>query len=314
MFWDCEYCGTKGLLAKTNRHCPSCGAVQDAERRYFPPDGQETQVHNHTFEGPDRVCSACTTPNGAKANNCRNCGNPLAGEKSVTLKSARPKPPPPKPTGLSLKTKAMLAGLGLLVVFIIVTVLWKKSVHVEVTGHAWHRDVGIESYGPRAGSDWCGSMPSGAYKVSRSREVRSQKKIPDGETCTTEKYDRGDGTFEKKRVCHTKYKSEPVYDDKCHYTVDRWEQSRSVTAAGTSLTPAPYWPEVHLSRTGQCHGCEREGARSSAYEVLLHAEAHDYRCNVGESVWPRYQIGDPLPLKVRVVTGGADCSSLHPIH
>src|SRR5262249_25412891 len=55
MFWDCEFCDTKALLGKTNRHCPSCGAPQDAKRRYFPPEGQEVAA-NTTYDGADLTC------------------------------------------------------------------------------------------------------------------------------------------------------------------------------------------------------------------------------------------------------------------
>ena len=26
MLWDCDHCGQQGLLGKTQRHCPECGA------------------------------------------------------------------------------------------------------------------------------------------------------------------------------------------------------------------------------------------------------------------------------------------------
>ena len=36
MLWDCDHCDTKGLLAKSQRHCANCGAPQSAYKRYFP--------------------------------------------------------------------------------------------------------------------------------------------------------------------------------------------------------------------------------------------------------------------------------------
>ncbi len=322
MFWDCEYCSTKGLLAKTNKHCPACGAPQDADRRYFPPDGKEVEVHNHAYDGADKLCVACKTANGAKANNCRNCGNALDGAKAVELKpqgTNRPTPkgkrpavtaaPPPKST-LPYKIGAVA---GVILLLILVTVFWKKEVKVAVHGHTWERTIEVERFGPKSESEWCTSMPHDAYSVRRSREVRSHKDVPDGQECHVEKKDRGDGTYEKKEVCKTKYRKEPIYDDKCHYTVDRWQHGHTERAAGSALTPAPAWPAVNLARTGTCHGCEREGPRNAHYWVELQAAHEHYRCDVGEGPWPRYQVGDALPLKVRVVTGGADCDSIHPL-
>src|SRR5688572_11159855 len=85
MLWECGACGTRGLLGKTNRQCPNCGAPQDPAKRYFPPPGQEKEAVNHTFDGVDKACPSCHTPNGARANNCRNCGTPLEGAAGVSL-------------------------------------------------------------------------------------------------------------------------------------------------------------------------------------------------------------------------------------
>ena len=51
MFWDCPYCGTAELLGKTHRHCPACGAAQDAEARYFPPEDRKVAVEDHVRAG-----------------------------------------------------------------------------------------------------------------------------------------------------------------------------------------------------------------------------------------------------------------------
>lgn len=64
-------------------------------------------------------------------------------------------------------------------------------------------------------------MPSDAYNVFRYREVRSHKQVPDGQTCSTQRRDQGDGSYSTERVCYTNYRSEPVYDYRCHYTVLR---------------------------------------------------------------------------------------------
>ena len=57
MLWDCPCCSTPKLLGITHRHCPNCGAPQDATKRYFPPAGEEVAVENHPFQGKDKVCA-----------------------------------------------------------------------------------------------------------------------------------------------------------------------------------------------------------------------------------------------------------------
>lgn len=317
MLWDCGFCGTGQLLGKTNRYCPSCGAPQDETKRYFPPPGKEKEVvANTAFEGVDVKCPACSTPNGAKANNCKHCGSPLneaAAVKKLADRDNRP-PSPPKPlakSGIGIGLKLGIAGGVLLLGMCSVAVLWKKEVSVTVEGHSWKREIEIQSLQQVSESNWRDSVPSDAYAMSCSKEQRSTKKIPDGETCHTKDVDRGDGTFERKNVCETKYKEEPVYDDKCRYTVDRWRRSREVTAQG-GLADAPSWPEVSLRQTGSCRGCEREGARTQAYLVALKGPKDTYSCDKPESEWRSFQVGKKYPLNVRVVTGGADCDSLKP--
>ena len=56
MMWDCEYCGAAKLLGKSHRHCPLCGAAQNADKRYFPPEEEKVAVEDHQFVGADWGC------------------------------------------------------------------------------------------------------------------------------------------------------------------------------------------------------------------------------------------------------------------
>jgi hypothetical protein len=86
MLWDCPGCSTPKLLGITHRHCPNCGAPQDATKRYFPPAGEEVAVENHPFQGKDKVCAGCDTPNAARAVFCTGCGGPLDGSKEAATR------------------------------------------------------------------------------------------------------------------------------------------------------------------------------------------------------------------------------------
>ena len=44
MLWNCQFCGTKKLLAKTHKHCPNCGGAQDPRWRFFPSDAEKVAV------------------------------------------------------------------------------------------------------------------------------------------------------------------------------------------------------------------------------------------------------------------------------
>ncbi len=317
MFWDCAFCGTTALLGVTNRHCPNCGAPQDETKRYFPPPGKEVKA-NLAFDGVDVKCPACGTPNGIKANNCRNCGSPLteaAKVRTVAERDNRPAPAPAaavKAKGGGWVGKAVIGGVVVVLGLIVVVATWKKQVTATVEGHTWKREIAIESLQQVSESAWRESVPSDAYGASCSKEQRSTKKIADGQTCHSKDVDRGNGTFERKNVCETKYRDEPVYNDKCRYTVDRWRRSRSVTSSG-GLSEPPGWPSANLRQTGSCRGCEREGSRSEEYLVRLGGpEKAHYECNKSEAEWRSYPVGKSYPIRVRLMTGGADCDSLKP--
>jgi len=340
MLWDCAACGTKKLLGKTHRHCPSCGSPQDPTRRYFPSDAEKVAVEDHVFVGVDRICPACQAPASAAAQHCGGCGAPLAGGKEVVRRDdqvgdafagetaadakrehaehkahaagggqGNPPPLPPKSRRGLLIGAAVAATViaGLVVAF-----GWTKEQQVRVEGHSWTREIEIEAFGPVSDSSWCDSMPVGAYRVSRSREVRSHIDVADGEECHTRRRDRGDGTFSESEECHTKYRSEPVYDDRCRFVVDRWHRVRSVESSGGAPSEPRAWPNVTLARTGTCIGCEREGPRHEAYKVDLVEVVNGakHSCAYPEERWAQLAPASLWRMDVAVISGYAPCDSL----
>ncbi|MCC6808939.1 MAG: zinc ribbon domain-containing protein [Deltaproteobacteria bacterium] len=342
MLWDCQGCDTKKLLGKTHRFCPNCGAAQDPARRYFPSDAEKIAVKDHVFFGADVMCRACGVPNSRNAKHCVACGADLgnakdavtrddqvkasggtfAGETSKDAKREREQKkaaasgqaPPAKTTsgGIRFFPHGVIALVVLFIAFIIVALVWKKEAAITVTGHTWQRTIDIEKFGPKRDSAWCDSMPGDAYRVSKSREVRSHRKVADGETCSTRRKDQGDGTFKEVEECRTKYRDEPVYDDKCSYTVDRWQRDRTVSADGATLAETPAWPAVRLSRTGSCMGCEREGPRHEKYElhVKTDEEGKTSSCGFDQNKWSGIADGSRWKMKFAVITGLPDCDSM----
>jgi len=319
MLWDCAYCGTRALKGASNAFCPQCGAQQDAARRYFPPEGQEAPA-NLAYEGADALCPACATPNGARAVHCRSCGSPLSGAAEVVRVADRAQGAPAPgqarslaapATGRRVWPYALAAVVVLACGALAAALLWKKDVGVTVVGHTWSREIAIEQLRAVPDSAWCDSLPGGAYAVSRSREQRSTRQVPDGQDCSTRDVDRGNGTFERKQECHTKYREEPIYDDRCHFTIDRWKVSRTARAAGQGTEPAPNWPPVNLSRTGNSLGSEREGSRNEKYTLaLMGDDKKPYTCTVGSAKWNGIADGHKKVIPIGVITGAAECDKL----
>ncbi len=342
MLWDCKYCGTEKLLGKTHRFCPNCGAAQDDEARYFPSDAEKVAVEDHVYHGADLICSSCDTLNSANADYCQQCGTSLSGAISAKLigddqvvrdgqafqgtealsvaerrwdeklETAGMQPDAQTSKKPNIALFAILGVIGLVIIGALIAIFWKQDATGYVTGHSWEREIRIEELASRAESAWCDAMPGDAYSVTRRTEQRGSRQIPDGEECSTRRIDNGDGTFSERRECQTRYRSEPVYDDRCYFTVDRWGYERSARAEGDSINDTPYWPETNIARTGNCLGCEREGQRIADYLVYFQADGDQYTCNLDQQQWASMAVESTWTFQVGVISNQPDCDSLEP--
>lgn len=338
MLWDCPSCDTPKLLGLNHRHCPNCGSAQDPTRRYYPSDADRVSVEDHRYTGADKLCPACESPAAAAAHNCANCGSPLDEAAAVRTRAAQaagatgfadddakrardelrgrrdapPAAPEPVATPPKRRSWTAIGVVVALVALVLVFFLWKKDVGLEVSGHTWSRTIVVETLALVSESAWRDGLPADAQAVSCQREQRSTRQVADGETCSKERRDLGDGTFKEVDVCKPKFRAEPVYDERCSYVVPRWKHARDLVARGSGRTPAPRWPDVNLTRPGACIGCEREGARTAQYEVeLMNRKAGTaHTCTFDEGRWARFEVGSTWAAKARVLGGGLDCGSL----
>lgn len=346
MQWDCKYCGSNKLLGKTHRFCPNCGAAQDPKSRYFPSDEEKVAVEDHEYHGADLICSACDTLNSANSTFCQQCGAPLENAKRASIledgtmiadgeafQSSGPRdlagerfkaqmegmgydPETRKKKkeggGFNWKTLLIIGVLIALIGGCIYTFTATSEADVVVEGHSWERVIEVDAFSAIRSSSWQDQVPGDAYGVSCRREQRSTRQIPDGEDCSTRRVDNGDGTYREQRVCSPRYRSEPVYDQKCNYTVNRWAPSRQVTSSGSSLQDAPSWPNANLRQTGTCLGCEREGGRQEQYIVHFRQDDKTYTCAFSQGDWTNFPIESVWTMEIGVVTGQPDCSSIQP--
>ena len=308
MLWDCDHCDAKGLLGKSQRYCAQCGAPQNPDKRYFPTPEQQQRVNGHQFEGADRTCPNCSSPMGAKATNCTNCGAPLDGSKEVSGVAA---PVVARPVPAKKKRRWWLVALVLLLVFGGAFGIWfqcirTKTATLTLAQHSWERTIAIEQFGPQRHEGWRETVPGGTLPVCYKKS-RSTKQVADGEECHTERKDKKDGTFEQLKKCKPKYKSESVDDDWCSYNLTEWAKIDEAKTTGNGM--APQWPvitNVPALGTVILPGAKRQGARN---EKLMFDFGKDGTCTVADSVWNKYKDGQKL--KVQVHTGGdLDCGGL----
>lgn len=337
MIWDCKFCGSANLPAKSHKFCPNCGAAQDPDTRRFPSDDEKRAVENYVSRGADLICASCSTPNAGDSKFCQQCGAPLENAtRAQTIGSQRKgegekfeadaernvdqerfesemKRVGVTPGGENKSRRALYIILGvvaLVIIGILVALFWKRESTAYVAGHEWERAIAVEEFQPVSDQAWCDGMPSDAYSVTSRREQRSTRRVQDGETCDIERVDQGDGTFREQRVCSPTYREEPVYDERCYFTVDRWIQVNTVDATGLSLSDAPIWPQTNIQRSGTCLGCQREGGRSESYILVLQVEDRQYECEVAYADWQDAAVESTWTLNISVVTGQPDCGSL----
>ncbi len=313
MLWDCPFCGTDKLLGLDHRHCPSCGAAQDEETRYFPSEEDRVAVQDHRYHGADVDCPSCSTPNAKLANNCVNCGSALAEAEAVhkvdePRKAASPSPPRKKKGGVNLGTFILL-GVVLVGVYIVINTCSSKQVELTVQSTSWERTIHIDRFQEVEVSDWCDAMPADADRPIREQKVRSQERVADGETCTQQQRDNGDGTFTAYEDCQPKYKSVDVMGDWCRWTGTAWRYSRDETARGSG---SPAWPDAKITRPGDCLGCEREGTRAEVYSVHLAGPDGSSTCDVSESAWARFETGSRWISEAGALSGNVRCDTLTP--
>jgi hypothetical protein len=225
---------------------------------------------------------------------------------------------------------------ALLIVLLVVVLTWTRGITMEVESRTWSRTTALQEWRAVAESEWCSSMPAGAYGVTSTTKLHHYDQVPDGEDCHTEPggcsqscsaVDNGNGSFSEvctetctpdRQVCTTRYRQVPVYAEHCSYTIDRWVELRRETARG-ALPSEPRWPSL-ATRTcdegNPSFGCERDAYVESQYDVALKGTSAGVRgrsttCTVKEETWLQMAEGSTWQVRQRIVTGWIDCRTLH---
>jgi hypothetical protein len=309
MLWDCEFCGTKGLLGKSQRHCPECGAKQEADKRYFPKEGEEVKIEGHKYEGSDKYCPSCNNPQGAAGKNCTNCGAMMDGSADVK-KVAAPVAPP------KAKSKMWIVWVVVAVVALIGIIVGvkfcnrTKEASGKILAHKWERLVPIEVYDDMKMEAWRNEVPRDARNLVCNKAVRSSKQVQDGEECTEEKKDKGDGTFEKVKKCKPKFKSEGVEDEKCTFVVTEWHKIEEAVSKGAGMTLADP-PGLPPPAVQPIPRARRAGNKIDSFFLDVDVPGlKPQSCKVKPEVWKKYADGAAVKLEVKVRNNAIDCDSL----
>lgn len=290
MLWDCRFCGTTKLLGVDHRHCPNCGAKQDAEWRYFPSDEDKKAVSdpNYKYAGADKVCPYCQTPNSASTNFCKECGGDLSTAAEAALKEsvragsakdigkvedfalsrfqAQQSAATPKSRGIPT---ALIIIAVLVIGAIIGLIALSRSTYgasLTVADLQWERIISVEKFTAVPGSGWDETVPPGALQLScstRDRAYTETERVLAG----YRKVDRGDGTFREEPVYENRSKTVYRPDRWCTYVVNTWLPAGDLRTSGGADDPL-VWANFQPSN-GIFIGAERERGRTQNFKVFF---------------------------------------------
>ena len=265
-YWDCPFCGSKGIRGDVV-NCPSCGRARGDVQFYMKDyDEGETREENdradveylseeqakYVSKNPDWYCSFCNSLNSDNAQFCGNCGASRADSESnyfqmLEKKKAREAAEAAAQAGNKAQQKPsrkpLFIILALLLVIVGVFVFMngnKTAGDLKVTALNWVRNINIEENRMFSESGW--ELPSGAEKTDARNEIhhydqvldhyenvdvrRSRQVVDHYETYYTYS-DNGNGTFTE--VPHER----PVYTTEYYTETVRQPVYRSVPRYAT---------------------------------------------------------------------------------
>lgn len=192
-YWDCPYCGSKGIRGDTPT-CPNCGRGR-GDVKFYMKDHQEgdTREENERNDieyvddekakqinrNPDWYCSFCNTLNNDHAKFCTNCGATREQSESNYFDIQRKKAEAEKQeqsAQITRNSNQKTSRRPLLFLIIIVLALvglfafMRGNVtqgDLKVTEMSWQRSITVEQNTLFQESDW--SVPSGG-EITRTNE------------------------------------------------------------------------------------------------------------------------------------------------
>ena len=202
-YWDCPFCGAKGVRGDVV-NCPSCGRARGDVQFYMKDyDEGETREENeradieylseeqakYVSKNPDWYCSFCNSLNSDNAQFCGNCGASREDSESnyfqmLEKKKAREaaeaaaqagNKAPQKP---SRKPLVIILALLLVIVGVFVFMNGNKTAgDLTITALNWVRNINVEENRMFSESDW--ELPTGAEQTNAQKEIHHYDQVLD---------------------------------------------------------------------------------------------------------------------------------------
>lgn len=302
--WHCSYCDS--LNPDSESFCKNCGHPRDdKDKDYFDLHPERRSIKDKSFfdsnVAPDHYREE--------------------PPKNLTERHYEPVNQELKPRDYSgFIKKIAIFALILIAVSSLVFILMPTTRDLTVVDKTWERQVAVEEYRTLHEEDWSippGGRMTGSYRAIHHYEdvldhyetVSKSRTVPDGGHYESDGYtDNGDGTFTEHSHWVTDYKteyyteqepvyrSEPVYQTKYQYDIERWVFDYYETTSGHNDEPYFASPKLNSKhRTGHTTETYRIAA---TYEKRGKTITDIYALDFAS--WKTVEIGTTIRVKVHV--------------
>lgn len=301
--WTCQHCSGDNLVA--NDYCDNCGAPRGSSRSR---ETRERLSREEIETPPTPEEKIPFTP------------EPEEVSVSRTEKIHPPDREPPLDRVGESDQKVQYIKIGAIALLILALVIGgsyllfgTRKQSLTITGFHWSRDITIERFATLTQQGWQGEVPGDARILSQNYEIRTYRQVLDHYDTRTRQVayqvlrrvhqtcyrDLGNGYAESYDCSYTVYdteyrtetyqepvyRSEPVYDWRYTYEVDRWITDHIEHSEGDDQEPA--WPKFRLSEE------QREGAHQERYIVVfIDGKEKEHRHEFGYEEWKRLDVGE----------------------
>lgn len=199
-YWDCPFCGSKGIRGDVV-NCPSCGRARGDVQFYMKGyEEGETREENergdveylseeqakYVSKNPDWYCSFCNSLNSDNAQFCGNCGASRADSESnyfqrLEERKAREAAEATANQAPQKQSRKLLFILLAIVLVIVGVFVWrngnKTAGDLNVTALNWVRNINIEENRMFSESGW--ELPDGAKQTDAKKELHHYDQVLD---------------------------------------------------------------------------------------------------------------------------------------
>lgn len=201
--WDCQYCGTVGVLGR-HKSCPVCASARpEGTKFYLPADAEvvtDDELLGYAQIGPDWICAFCSSSNGADRHDCHSCGasrEATSEQQKVTTYGLDEVPrsgdmdfsePAPRPTSKATtnatanRTWMWIAGgvVAFLLLCCGLPLLFSGAFSndnqtVTVDQYSWERAVEVEDFRTVTEEDW--TLPAAGRVLAQEERIHHYEEV-----------------------------------------------------------------------------------------------------------------------------------------